>query len=474
VLRGRQGFIRMASVAALGATCLAATACSGPPDPLAGLTGKQVLAEALANFKAAPRLTIDGMISEPGGSDSVPATPSVTLDAVAREPDVNLTMHIGIVPGKGCTGTVETFAKGSVTFIATGDAVYLKPDSTWWGTVAGSGGTGVSQLLNDRYLKESTTGGESVADACDVTQMPGLGSMTGTVTKGQVTTLNGVQVLPLDGAHDDVTYVTDTTKPEIAGLFQPKPDSDGDYGSLTVKVGAPVTLTAPSPGQAVDASDFGFTTGAGGATELSEGLGATLMTDALANTRAASSVTMSGTLSSSGQDYTLDLGLKPGEGGCTGTVETGATGGYKLVVVDQTVYFAPDTTFWEAYGGANAAAAINLVNGRYLEGPESDSNFGSIAALCDLSTVLATPKPLGNITMGQVTTLDGVRVLPLTDSDGGVMYVSDTGKLEVVEMTQDKAKATSASGTLTFKVGAPVTLTAPPPSEVLEGSTLGL
>ena len=473
MLRGRQGFVRLAAVAALGLTCLAAAACSGPPDPLAGLTAKQVLTQAMANFKAARSLTIDGLISEPAAADNASAGPGMTLEGLVRGPMVNITVHMGIVPGKGCTGTVETLAKGSITFIAAGQEVYMKPDGAWWETNAGSGGTGISQFIGDRYLKESAAeNGQSVTATCDLTPLPGLGTPTGTVIKGQVTTLNGIRVLPLNGAHDDVLYVTDTTKPEIAGIFQPEPDSDGDYGNITVRVGAPVALAAPSPGQAVNASDFGLE-GDGGPPA---NVGSTIMARAYANLKAAPTVTMTGILMDVGQGYPVadvDLGLRPGQG-CAGTVDYGSKGSIKLVVVDGTVYYDPDTTFWDANAGANAQAAINLFNGRYIEVPESDSNGKPIAALCDISSDIGSLQT-GSVTVGKVTTLDGVRVLPLTDSSGAVVDVSDTGKLQVVQITDPPQTGSDQPfGTLNFKVGTPVTLTPPPPSQVFDGSTAGL
>ena len=473
MLRGRQGFVRLAAVAALGLTCLAAAACSGPPDPLAGLTAKQVLTQALANFKAAPSLTVDGLVSEPAAADNAPAAPGMTLEALVRGPMANITVHMGIVPGKGCTGTLETLANGSTTFVVADQEVYLKPDGAWWGTVAGSGGTGISQFIGDRYLKESAAeSGQSVTDTCALNPLPDLGTSTETVVKGQVTTLNGIRVLPLDGTHDDVLYVTDTTKPEIAGIFQPEPDSNGDYDNLTVRVGAPVALAAPSPGQAVNASDFGLA-GDGGPPA---NVGSTIMARAYANLKAASTVTMTGNLIDVGPGYPVadvDLGLRPGQG-CAGTVDYGSKGSIKLVVVDGTVYYDPDTAFWDANAGGDAQAATNLFNSRYIEVPESDSNGKPIAALCDISSDIGSLQT-GSVTVGKVTTLDGVRVLPLTDSSGAVVDVSDTGKLQVVQITDPpQSGSDQPSGTLTFKVGAPVTLTPPPSSQIFEGSTIGL
>jgi hypothetical protein len=475
MLRGRQGFVRLAAVAALGLTCLAAAACSGPPDPLAGLTAKQVLTQAMANFKAAPSLTVDGLVSEPAAADSAPAAPGMTLEALVRGPIANVTVHLGLVPGKGCTGTAETLANGSTTFIVADQAIYLQPDGAWWDTVAGSGGTGISQLIGDRYLKESAAeSGQSVTDTCALNPLAALS--TPTVIKGQVTTLNGIRVLPLNGAHDYVLYVTDTTKPEIAGIFQPEPDSNGDYVNLTVRVGAPVALAAPSPGQAVDASDFGLAANSDGDENPPANVGSTIMARAYANLKAAPTVTMTGILMDVGPGYPVadvDLGLRPAQG-CAGTVDYGSKGSIKLVVVDGTVYYDPDTTFWDANAGADAQAAINLFNGRYIEVPESDSNGKPIAALCDMSSDIGSLQT-GSVTVGKVTTLDGVRVLPLTDSSGAVVDVSDTGKLQIVQITDPPQSGSDQPfGTLHFKVGTPVTLTPPPPSQVFAGSTAGL
>jgi hypothetical protein len=473
--RGRQGFVRLAAVAALGLTCLAAAACSGPQDPLVGLTAKQVLMQAMANFKAAPSLTIDGLISGPAAADNAPAAPGVTLEGLVRGPVVNSTVHLGIVRGKGCTGAVETLAKGSITFIAAGQENYLKPDGAWWDTIAGSGGTGISQLIGDRYLKESAAeSGQSLTDTCDLIPLAGLGTSIGTVIKGQVTTLNGIRVLPLNGAHDDVLYVTDTTKPEIAGIFQPEPDGDGDYGNITVRVGAPVALAPPPPAQAVDASDFDLA----GDGSSSASLGSAILAHAYANLEAAPTMTLTSTLNDAVRGYPVDdvdLGFRAGQG-CAGTVDYGSNGSIKLVVIDGAVYYAPDAAYWAALGGANAQASENLFNGRYVEVPENDiTGNGKVGALCDISNDIG-PLPLtGSPTVGKVTTLDGVRVLPLTEPDGAVVYVSDTGRLQIVQITDpQQAGSDQPFGTTTFKVGTPVALTPPPPSQVFEGSTVGL
>jgi len=189
--------------------------------------------------------------------------------------------------------------------------------------------------------------------------------------------------------------------------------------------------------------------------------------EALANLKAASSLTLTGTIDDSGTKDTLDLGLKPGRG-CTGTIGTSNRGGFKLIVIGKTVYFNPDNKFW----GADAAAIIALVRGRYIKSSTSDKDMAAFATLCDVSAAIGSVKETGSFTKGALTTLHGIRVLRLKDSSG-VMDVTDTSKPEVVAITGPKGVATG-DGALAFSVGARVTLAAPPASQVIDGAQVGL
>jgi hypothetical protein len=198
-----------------------------------------------------------------------------------------------------------------------------------------------------------------------------------------------------------------------------------------------------------------------------------VVAEATANARAASSLKMAGTLNESGVTYILDLGVKRGHR-CSGTIAERGKGSFKLIVIGKTVYFNPDNKFWETFAGADASAAIALVNGRYIETSTSKS-LESFASMCDTTQLIGSNTITGStrITKGTVTMLGGTRVLRLTDSAGGVMYVTDTSKPEVVEIA--KAKNTGdGTGKVDFSVGAPVTVAAPPASQVIEGSKIGL
>lgn len=149
----------------------------------------------------------------------------------------------------------------------------------------------------------------------------------------------------------------------------------------------------------------------------------------------------------------------------------GSQGTLKLIMIGKTLYLNPDKQFWAANGGTGASAAVALLNGRYLKVPASDKNMAGMADLCDVGKLIGPGS--ATYTKGAVTTLDGSRVLVIKDSDGGTHYLTDTSKPEYVEGIAPKGSK-DGTGKVTIAVGVPVTLTAPPASQVIDGSKLGL
>lgn len=194
---------------------------------------------------------------------------------------------------------------------------------------------------------------------------------------------------------------------------------------------------------------------------------------AVADAEAAPSLTMNGTVAESGQTYTIDLGIKHSQG-CEGTVGVGTEGSVKIIVIGQTVYVNPDKQFWTSNAGSNASAVNALINGRYIRTTMSDKNVAGISAMCSVSQLLnqnSGTTGTGTVTKGPVTTLNGTRVLELKVSDGSTEYVTDTSKPEFVEATAPKGTK-GGSGKVVVGIDAPVTLTAPPASQVLDGSEI--
>jgi hypothetical protein len=193
--------------------------------------------------------------------------------------------------------------------------------------------------------------------------------------------------------------------------------------------------------------------------------------EALANLKAASSWKLVGTGTDSGAKVTLDLSLKPGYG-CEGTVEEGSEGTIKLIVIGKTVYFNPSTQFWKSQAGSHASAVIALVNGRYIKTSTSAPGMSSMTSLCDISKEIGSQKITGSLTKGKPTVLGGVRVLPIVNDKGSVLYVTDTSKPEIAEVVDSKADG--GPDKFTVSAGVPVTLTAPPASQVIDGSAIGM
>ena len=192
----------------------------------------------------------------------------------------------------------------------------------------------------------------------------------------------------------------------------------------------------------------------------------------VADAKASSSLALKGSLTQSSQSYSVNLAIKPSQG-CMGTIGEGSKGSFKLIVIGKTVYLNPDDTFWKANAGANAAATIALINGRYLKLSASNSNMASLADMCDVSQLFSSDNPSEKVTKGAVTTLGGTRVLSLKDSDGRVAYVTDTSKPRLVEFAAPKGSS-AGTGKVTVTTGAPVTLTPPSASQVIDGSKLGM
>lgn len=249
----RRGVTRLAAAAVAGAGCLAAAACGGSAaslsavplatrtaDPLAGLTVAQLEAKAIADAKAASSVTLQGTTVDSGETD---------------------TISLAIKPGQGCTGTINMGSKaGSLKLIVIGTTLYLLADNTYWAANSGSDAQQVIALLGGRYIKASTTDKTmgQAALACDLSQIFSTNGKKDDITKGKVTTRDGVRVLTLNDLTDDSTgYLTDTATPLLVAFTAPKGSKDGGENA-TVTYGAPVTLTAPPASQVIDGSKIGL------------------------------------------------------------------------------------------------------------------------------------------------------------------------------------------------------------------------
>jgi hypothetical protein len=230
------------------------------------------------------------------------------------------------------------------------------------------------------------------------------------------------------------------------------------------KRGVAATAVACVTGLAVAAC------GGSGGDPLADMSAKQVVTKAVSNLKAAPTFGLSGRITEPGGDLTLHLDYKRGTG-CKGTIAQAGKGSFTLVVIGTTAWMKADDAFWRAYAGSDASQAIALLSGRYLKGSTTNANVASLTQLCDVNTLTSQLSLPTDVVKGKVTTLGGQQVVPLTDkAKGGTLYVTDTSSPQIVEVVNTTA---GNSGKITFTVGNPVTLTAPPASESIDGSSFG-
>jgi hypothetical protein len=183
-------------------------------------------------------------------------------------------------------------------------------------------------------------------------------------------------------------------------------------------------------------------------------------TDILAATKVASdaarSVHVSGSIVSAGSPITLDMNLLAGKGGRGQLSESGLS--FELIQVGKTVYIKGSPAFYKHIGGS---AAAQLLQGKWLKAPASNSDFASLSQLTDLRQLV--DQTLSNhgssLTKLGTSTIDGQKVVGITDkSKGGTLYIAATGQPYPIQI----AKSGSGGGKITFdRWNSSVTLAAP-------------
>jgi len=170
---------------------------------------------------------------------------------------------------------------------------------------------------------------------------------------------------------------------------------------------------------------------------------------------AASTVHVFGSIVSDGSPITLDMNLLAGKGGRGQLSESGLA--FELIQVGKTVYIKGSNAFYKHIGGT---AAAQLLEGKWLKAPASDSDFASLSQLTDLRQLVdQTLASHGTLTKAGTSTAAGQKVIGITDkTKGGTLYIAATGQPYPVEIS----KAGSGGGKITFdRWNKTVTLAAP-------------
>jgi hypothetical protein len=203
---------------------------------------------------------------------------------------------------------------------------------------------------------------------------------------------------------------------------------------------------------------------------------------AISDLKTATSVQLSGTVDSAGTNAVIDL-TSAGAQDCKGTImihQTAAaassskaqTGSVDLLQVDGTVYAKLGDGFFNNLG--LSASDISQVTGKYIK-TTANSDLAGFADLCGSAFVAASfykHVDTGFVSDGTAT-INGqateVFKQPAAD-DNGIVYISVSSTPEIVRIS-----GPGSEGTVTFtNYNAPVTITAPPASDIVDGSKYGL
>ncbi len=163
-----------------------------------------------------------------------------------------------------------------------------------------------------------------------------------------------------------------------------------------------------------------------------------ILTSATNAIQSAKSVHVSGSLSDGGQAIKLDLNILSGQGAKGSMTQNGLS--FRLIAVGKFVYINGSPNFWKHFGGS---AAASLFQGKWLKAPTNSSDFKSLSSLTNLhSLAQALLTGHGSLTKGSTTTVNGQKVIAITDSSkSSKLYVATTGKPYPVQIAKGGSTA---------------------------------
>jgi hypothetical protein len=189
--------------------------------------------------------------------------------------------------------------------------------------------------------------------------------------------------------------------------------------------------------------------------------GSEILTRAVADLDAASSVHITGSTKLPGQTTAVDLTV--GAHGCTGTIEIAGQGSVLLLGTGDTVWMKPDEQFYKAAGVS--AAELSQLAGKYLRISASKSGIGALCYLGQLATQISGGA--GHVVLGQTTTVLGQPALQLNDvKQPGDAYVTTSARPEFLRV------GSGGGGYMDFtSYNAPFTVTPPPAAQTVDGAS---
>ena len=197
-----------------------------------------------------------------------------------------------------------------------------------------------------------------------------------------------------------------------------------------------------------------------------------LAAKAVANLKAAASVHVVAVAKkpgTTGMDW--DLTLFPGHG-CTGSVSMGSRGTLQLTIVGTSLWYKPDSTYWQTSGAA--PSVLKTLKGKYLHTTtDADGIAMALGIMCSLDDgIYGSAETLEPGLTATTTALHGQPALKLTATDGtDAMVVTKTASPQLLQILD----TTSDGDTMNFTdYNTSSTLTPPPADQTLNASAYNL
>jgi hypothetical protein len=154
----------------------------------------------------------------------------------------------------------------------------------------------------------------------------------------------------------------------------------------------------------------------------------------------AGSVHFFGSIVESGTPLKVDIRIEGTKGGTGSMTIQGSH--VDIIRVGNEAYIKGSTRFYKQVAGS---AAAQLLHGKWLKGSATKGDLASLAALTSMDKLFAAAlKPGGKLSKGKETTIDGQKVIELTSSEGGSLFVATTGEPFPVQISQASGDSTGA------------------------------
>jgi hypothetical protein len=190
------------------------------------------------------------------------------------------------------------------------------------------------------------------------------------------------------------------------------------------------------------------------------------LSDAVNAAESASSLHMSGNVSSGATPIALDLSIAEGKGATGWVMLSGSK--VELVIVGNAGYLKADSAFWTQFAGPDGPTIVRMLAGRWLKFPLDSPKFQPIVSFSRPNALFDSLKSSADshLKNNGETMYKGQRVVALdAGATNGMLYVSATGKPYPVALV----KGGSTGSAITFSDwNQSVSLTAP--TDVLDVS----